>query len=77
MYEPVAIGSLKSIENKISLVELCHQLKNDLSKSAIRRLIESGGIQINTIKITDVNEEMELIPQTKIKIGKRGFFEIV
>ncbi|PRB05692.1 tyrosine--tRNA ligase [Chryseobacterium sp. MYb7] len=77
VYEPVAIGSLKSIENKISLVELCHQLKSDLSKSAIRRLIESGGIQINTIKITDSDQEMELIPQTKIKIGKRGFFEIV
>lgn len=77
VYEPVAINSLKSIENKISLVELCHQLKSGLSKSAIRRLIESGGIQINTIKITDCDQEMELIPQTKIKIGKRGFFEIV
>lgn len=77
VYEPVAINSLKSIENKISLVELCHQLKSGLSKSAIRRLIESGGIQINTIKITDSDQEMELIPQTKIKIGKRGFFEIV
>ncbi|QBA20653.1 tyrosine--tRNA ligase [Chryseobacterium indologenes] len=77
VYEPVDISSLKSIENRISLVELCHQLKNDLSKSAIRRLVESGGIQINTIKITDANEEMELIPQTKIKIGRRGFFELV
>ncbi|MFS4470998.1 tyrosine--tRNA ligase [Chryseobacterium sp. T20] len=76
-YEPVAIGSLKSMENRISLVELCHQLKNDLSKSAIRRLIENGGVQINTLKITDSNEEMELIPQTKIKIGRRGFFELV
>ncbi|WP_431610928.1 tyrosine--tRNA ligase [Chryseobacterium sp. 'Rf worker isolate 10'] len=76
VYEPVLIDSLKSIENKISLVELCHQLKNDLSKSAIRRLIENGGIQINTIKITDSDQEMELIPQTKIKIGKRGFFEL-
>ncbi|MCP1301683.1 tyrosine--tRNA ligase [Chryseobacterium sp. S0630] len=77
VYEPVAISSLKSMENNISLVELCHQLKKDLSKSAIRRLIEDGGVQINTIKITDSNEEMELIPQTKIKIGKRGFFELV
>lgn len=77
VYEPVDISSLKSIENRISLVELCHQLKNDLSKSAIRRLVESGGIQINTIKITDANEKVELIPQTKIKIGRRGFFELV
>lgn len=77
VYEPVAIGSLKSMKNTISLVELCHQLKNDLSKSAIRRLIESGGVQINIIKITDADKKMELIPQTKIKIGRRGFFELI
>lgn len=77
VYEPVAIGLLKGMENRISIIELCHQLKNDLSKSAIRRLIECGGIQINTIKITDANEKIELIPQTKIKIGRRGFFELV
>jgi len=77
VYERVAISSLKSMENIISLVELCHQLKSDLSKSAIRRLIESGGIQINTIKITDADEKIELIPQTKIKIGRRSFFELI
>ncbi|MDR6463095.1 tyrosine--tRNA ligase [Chryseobacterium sediminis] len=77
VYEPVSIHNLKSIQNKVSLVELCHQLKNDLSKSAVRRLIENGGIQVNNIKITDANEEMELIPQTKIKIGRRGFFELI
>ncbi|TZF99843.1 tyrosine--tRNA ligase (plasmid) [Chryseobacterium panacisoli] len=77
VYEPVSIHGLKSNENKVSIVELCHQLKNDLSKSAVRRLIENGGIQVNNIKITDANEEMELIPQTKIKIGRRGFFELI
>ncbi len=77
VYEPVAIDSLKSTGNRISLVELCHQLKNDLSKSAIRRLIENGGVQINTLRITDSNEEMQLTPQTKIKIGRRGFFELL
>ncbi|UKB80587.1 tyrosine--tRNA ligase [Chryseobacterium sp. MEBOG07] len=77
VYESVSISSLKRIQNKISLLELCHQLKNDLSKSAVRRLIENGGVQINSTKITDPNEEMEPIPQTKIKIGKRGFFELI
>ncbi|WP_374465337.1 tyrosine--tRNA ligase [Chryseobacterium sp.] len=75
-YEPIPISSL-SIENKISIVELCHQLKNDLSKSAMRRLIENGGVQINNSKITDSNNELVLIPGTKIKIGKRGFFELI
>lgn len=77
VYEPVSIHSLKPVQNKVSVVELCHQLKNDLSKSAVRRLIENGGVQINNIKITNADEEMELIPQTKIKIGRRGFFELI
>ncbi|MDW9380232.1 tyrosine--tRNA ligase [Chryseobacterium sp. JV558] len=77
VYETVSIGSLTNIQNKISLVELCHHLKSDLSKSAVRRLIENGGVQINTIKKTDSDEEIELIPQTKIKIGRRGFFELI
>ncbi|WP_343659561.1 tyrosine--tRNA ligase [Chryseobacterium sp.] len=77
IYQPVTIDSLASTYSRISIVELCHHLKNDLSKSAIRRLILSGGIQINNTKITDLNEEMEMIPGTKIKVGRRGFFELI
>lgn len=76
VFEPVLIDSLHHNQNKIMLIELCHQLKNDLSKSAVKRLIESGGIQINTLKITDPNQEIELKPQSKIKIGRRNFFEL-
>ncbi|KFF29316.1 tyrosyl-tRNA synthetase [Chryseobacterium piperi] len=77
IFQPVYIVSLNHLQNKIMIIELCHQLKNDLSKSAIRRLIESGGIQVNNIKILDPNEEIELIGETKIKIGKRGFFKLL
>lgn len=76
-FEPVLIASLHHTQNKILLIELCHQLKNDQSKSAVKRLIESGGIQINTLKITDPNQQIDLKPQTKIKIGRRNFFELV
>lgn len=76
-FEPVSILSLHHTENKTTLVELCHQLKNDLSKSAIRRLIKSGGIQIDTEKILDPDQEIDLIKEIKIKIGKRNFFELV
>ncbi|WP_292010217.1 tyrosine--tRNA ligase [Chryseobacterium sp.] len=77
VFEPISIDSLRHNQNKIILVELCHQLKNELSKSAVRRLIESGGVQINDHKKTEVNEEIELVRQTKIKIGKRAFFELL
>ncbi|KPH13762.1 tyrosine--tRNA ligase [Chryseobacterium sp. ERMR1:04] len=77
VFEPVLIDSLHHNQNKILLIELCHQLKNDLSKSAMKRLIESGGIQINTLKITNPNQEIELKPHLKIKIGRRNFIELV
>jgi len=76
VYEQVLIESLEH-QHTASLVELCHHLKNDLSKSAVRRLILNGGIQINDIKITDPEQEIELRKEMKIKIGKRSFFELV
>lgn len=77
VFEPVSIESLFPNQSKTSLIELCHQLKNNESKSFIRRLIESGGVQINNVKVIDSNAEIELIKQAKIKIGKRDFFELV
>lgn len=76
-YEQVFIHSLNHIQNKMTLAELCHQLKGSESKSFIQRFIKNGGIQINNIKMTDPNEEIELIKETKIKIGKRSFFELL
>ncbi|MGE8553739.1 MAG: tyrosine--tRNA ligase [Chryseobacterium jejuense] len=76
-FEPVFIDSLKHDQHKTTLLELCHQLKNDLSKSAVRRLIESGGVQINSIKITNPDQGIELIKEVKIKIGRRNFFELI
>ncbi|AZA48754.1 tyrosine--tRNA ligase [Chryseobacterium carnipullorum] len=77
VYKPISLALFQSQENRMRAVELCSQLKSDLSKSAIRRMIQSGGIQINHIKITDPDQEIELLLQTKIKIGKRDFFELI
>ncbi|OVE62809.1 tyrosine--tRNA ligase [Chryseobacterium mucoviscidosis] len=77
VFELVFMDSLHHIQYKMTLTELCHQLKSNESKSFIRRLIENGGIQINNIKITDPNEEIKLEKGIKIKIGKRSFFELL
>jgi len=71
------MDSLQHIQHKMTLTELCHQLKGNESKSFIRRLIENGGIQINNIKLTDPNAEIKLEKGIKIKIGKRSFFELL
>ncbi|MCK0126341.1 tyrosine--tRNA ligase [Gelidibacter sp. F2691] len=75
-FVPVLIADIQSKNGTLSLVELCAQLKGEFTKSAIRRLIESGAVQIDNEKITDPFTEIMLTPETKIKIGKRDFFEL-
>ncbi|WET00229.1 tyrosine--tRNA ligase [Chryseobacterium arthrosphaerae] len=76
-FEPVPISTLNHTQHTMTVLELCHQLKNDLSKSAVRRLIQSGGVQINSVKISDPDQEIELLKGIKIKLGRRNFFELV
>ncbi len=76
-FKPVFIDSLFPAQNTISLVELCHRLKDKESKSFIRRLIENSGVKIDSVAKTDPQEEIELRKGTKIKIGKRSFFELL
>lgn len=61
----------------MTLVELCQVLKESDTKSAIRRLIESGAVQVNQEKILDPYINITIEAGTKIKIGKRLFFEII
>ncbi|WP_345766420.1 MULTISPECIES: tyrosine--tRNA ligase [Chryseobacterium] len=77
VFEPVSLNSLNNRQESMTLSELCHQLKNKESKSFIRRLIINGGIQINHQKITDPDEKVAVTKGTKIKIGKRSFFELL
>ena len=74
-FEPFAITDLPT-EN-LTLVNLCAALVPEQSKSALRRLIESGAVSLNDEKITDVNSLPAIQKGLKIKIGKRQFFELV
>ena len=47
------------------------------SKSAIRRLIESGAVSVSGEKVTDIAAKLEPTAEgLKVKIGKRGFFNL-
>jgi len=59
------------------LIDLCHWLKQDLSKSAIRRLICEGGVQIDSNKCTAPDMPVSLNDGFRIKLGKRSFFRFV
>lgn len=75
-FTSVMISSLKKDSNEIALIDLCALIKNDITKSANRRLIESGAVQINHEKILNPFELISLQKETKIKIGKRNFYEL-
>lgn len=76
-FKPFLIESLNVNTDDIALVDLCLHLKNNESKSATRRLIENGAVQINGEKIVEPFQNIKLIKGTKIKIGKLNFFELV
>ncbi|WP_293904063.1 MULTISPECIES: tyrosine--tRNA ligase [unclassified Sphingobacterium] len=61
---------------KAKLVDLCLFLKG-LTKSAIRRLIIGGAVQIDSIKQLDPELSVDLDPGLKIKLGKRTYFKVV
>lgn len=75
-HQKIEIETIFPKKNSLTILELCHELKNTETKSAIRRLIEAGAVQINQEKRTNPLTEIILIKGTKIKIGKRDFYEL-
>lgn len=66
------------IQGAVSLVDLGVLLLQNQSKSAVRRLIESGAVLLNGEKATDVNAIVRPSAEpVKLKIGKRGFFNLI
>ncbi len=76
-FEPVCISNLSfEINSSVKLLDLCATLIPTESKSSLRRLIESGAVSVNSDKCTDTNQLISINSGTKIKIGKRHFFEL-
>ncbi|GGK72120.1 tyrosine--tRNA ligase [Rufibacter glacialis] len=76
-FTPVAIESLEAQNTALALINLCQKLKADMTKSALKRLIEGGGVQVNNDKVMDSFLDIELVAGTKIRIGKRDFYELL
>ncbi|WP_312190803.1 tyrosine--tRNA ligase [Sphingobacterium sp.] len=62
--------------DKVKLVDLCYFLKGT-TKSAMRRLIYGGGVQIDSTKQTDPEIFIDLNHCFKIKLGKRSYFNLI
>lgn len=73
----IAMHSLGVDTAHIKLVDLCYKIKDTESKSFVRRLIESGAVQIDHEKEIDPDKIISIHEGVKVKIGKRGFYELV
>ncbi len=60
-----------------TLLNICKALKPDLSRSQLRRLIESGSVAVAGLKVTDAEQVIDMLQlPVKIKLGKRDYFEL-
>ncbi|MDY6407669.1 MAG: tyrosine--tRNA ligase [Pseudomonadota bacterium] len=75
-FQEVSAVSL-GLSTPCGLVDFGVAVMQGQSKSAIRRLIESGAVSVSGEKVTDINAKIAPVPEgLKIKIGKRGFFNL-
>ncbi|MDX8363417.1 tyrosine--tRNA ligase [Cytobacillus sp. IB215316] len=61
---------------KVPIVELLVKLRMQSSKSEARRMINNGGIRINTTKINDSNLVVDIEDGMILQVGKRKFVKI-
>ncbi len=75
-YQPVTL-SQAGIPEDSDIIALLQKLQPEQSKSALRRLVEGGGVSLDGEKITDTECKIKNLPESfKLKVGKRGYFEI-
>lgn len=73
----VSLDILKIEEEEITIIDLISKYTNVYkSKSEIRRVIEQGGVKINNISITNINEVVKINNEDILKVGKKSVFKL-
>lgn len=73
----VSLDTLKIEEEEITIIELVSKYTNVYkSKSEIRRVIEQGGVKINNVSITNVNEVVKINNEDILKVGKKSVYKL-
>ena len=77
-YQYINAADMFADANYISLIELCSKLQPNISKTQIRRLINSNAVSVNGEKILDPLKHIDFPTglDIKLRIGKRGFFAL-
>lgn len=59
-----------------STMDVLQRCLPSYSKSAIRRLIEEGGVRLNGVKLVDADAQLNAAEGDSLKVGKRLWFKI-
>ncbi len=73
-YTPKILAELGLAADGLTLLPLLKALAPDQSNGDLRRMVDGGGVALNGDKVTDINASVSL--PVKLKMGKRGFFEV-
>jgi len=78
-FKPISLPMLKLKFSELTLISLCSALLPGKSKGELRRLIQGGGVAVNSEKITNPHLTIKDVTQEnfKLKIGKRDFYQII
>ena len=72
-----AVDSSKYFGQDVWIVDLLKHLNSVPSTSEARRLIEAGAVTIDGKKITDFKAQLQIRPETYVKVGKHRFYKLV
>ncbi|MGF3102803.1 tyrosine--tRNA ligase [Rossellomorea sp. DUT-2] len=60
-------------ESRVSIIDLLVELNMQASKSEARRMIQNGGIRINSEKVLDIQVEVQIEDGLIVQVGKRKY----
>lgn len=78
-FAPVSASSVFGEAAELGIVEVCHIIKPELSKSEIRRLISSNAVRIDGEKISDAKMMVSrpaFDRPIELQVGKMGYYSI-
>jgi tyrosyl-tRNA synthetase len=66
----------RDVSADATIVDITHSCVPSQSKSAVRRLVQQGGVHLNDTKITDPDDRPEIRHGDILRVGKRQWFRI-
>ena len=74
---PDEIDSKKLKGTKWNIVDLVAETGLSSSKSEARRLVQGGGVKIESEKVESIDEEIDLSSEKLLQVGKRKFLNVI